>query len=213
MYSNLYFSVPWQKCLTLVSNQDVHLIEGFAIVPCNQWNNVLVDLFRLIYIKSLSHFSRSKSALPEKNVQIEYLSDKVNQYYYSKINILRKFNKQISLEEFETKKLLLPPCMFLSLNSLFKNHRLAHDPRYRLTLFLKEIGVPLDQTLMLFKQEYSKSENPHSTCTCTHTWDENYKRIEYNVRHTYGVVGSKKNYRMTSCLLMQVCLINSYVFG
>lgn len=179
-------------------------------MPCNQWKNVLVDLFRLIYIKSLSHFSRSTSALPEKNLQIEYLNDKINQYYYSKITILRKFSEQISLDELESKKILLPPCMFLSLNSLLTNHRLAHDPRYRLTLFLKDIGVPLEQTLMLFKQEYSKSENPQGTCTCNHTWDEHNKRIEYNVRHTYGVVGSKKNYQMTSCLLIQVYLINSY---
>jgi len=162
---------------------------------------VLVDLFRLIYIKSLCTIRRSKSALAENNLQVEYLSDKINKYYSCKI-MFWKNSEEMSLEKLNLKKQLLPPCMLLSLNSLYTNHRLAHEPRYRLTLFLKHIGVPLEQTLILFKQEYSKCGNPKSICT--HTWQKHYKQIEYNVRHTYGTLGSKKNYQMTSCVLMQV---------
>jgi len=184
----------------------VHLNQGIATVPCNQWNSVLVDLFRLIYIKSLHKICRSMSALNNNNLQIEYLKEKINGYYNSKIAFWKNIDEQISLEELTLNKILLPPCMLLSLNSLFTNHRLAHDPRYRLTLFLKDIGIPLEQTLMLFKQEYSKCGNLISTCT--HSWDEHHKQIEYNVRHTYGMLGSKKNYQMTSCVLMQVYFMN-----
>lgn len=186
-----------------MSNRSVHLVEGIANVPCNQWNIVLVDLFRLIYINSLHTIHRSMSALAENNLQIQYLSDKINNYYNSKISFWKNVGEEISLEKLDLNKQLLPPCMLLSLNSLFTNHRLAHDPRYRLTLFLKDIGVPLEQTLILFKHEYSKCGTSESTCT--HTWEEHYKKIEYNVRHTYGTVGSRKNYQMTSCVLMQVC--------
>jgi len=149
---------------------------------------------------------RSMSALAERNLQVEYLCDKVNSYYSSKINVWKNITEVMSLEKLDLKKQLLPPCMLFSLNSLFTNHRLAHDPRYRLTLFLKDIGVPLEQTLVLFKQEYSKCGNPGSTCV--HTWEEHYKQIEYNVRHTYGTVGSKRNYQMISCASMQVCSID-----
>jgi len=142
------------------------------------------------------------SALDNTNLQFEYLNEKLNRYYNSKIAFWKNMDKQISLEELNLNKILLPPCMLLSLNSLFTNHRLAHDPRYRLTLFLKDIGVSLDQTLKIFQQEYSKCGNLKSTCT--HSWDEHKKQIEYNVRHTYGMVGSKKNYQMTTCVLMQV---------
>lgn len=142
------------------------------------------------------------SALDNTNLQFEYLNEKLNRYYNSKITFWKNMDKQISLEELNLNKILLPPCMLLSLNSLFTNHRLAHDPRYRLTLFLKDIGVSLDQTLKIFQQEYSKCGNQKSTCT--HSWDEHKKQIEYNVRHTYGMVGSKKNYQMTTCVLMQV---------
>ncbi|XP_060872805.1 DNA primase large subunit-like [Metopolophium dirhodum] len=193
--------VPWQKCTTLVSNKKVHLTQGIAVVFCNQWNSLLVELFRLIYIKSLHKIRRSMSALDNTNLQCEYLNEKLNRYYNSKIAFWKNIDKQVSLEELNLNKILLPPCMLLSLNSLFTNHRLAHDPRYRLTLFLKDIGVSLDETLKIFQQEYSKCGNLKSTCT--HSWDEHNKQIEYNVRHTYGMVGSKKNYQMTSCVLMQ----------
>lgn len=150
------------------------------------------------------------SALAEDNLQVEYLNDKINTYYNTKVIFFSNLNESISLKELNFKKQLLPPCILLSLNSLYTNHRLAHHPRYRLTLFLKEIGVPLDQTLMLFKQEYSKSGNAGSTCT--HTWEEHNKKIEYNVQHTYGKLGSKRNYQMTSCAVIQVYLINFYNF-
>lgn len=193
-----------------MSNCKVHLIEGIAIVPCSQWNNMLVDLFRLIYIKSLHHIRHSMSVFAENKLQVEYLSDKINWYYNTKVAFWKNINEEISLEELNVKKSLLPPCMLLSLNALFTNHRLAHDPRYRLTLFLKDIGVPLDQTIMLFKQEYSKCGNLGSTCT--HNWEEHYRQIEYNVRHTYGTVGSKKSYQMISCSSMQVCSLFSQIF-
>lgn len=185
-----------------MSKQQVYLSEGIATVPCNQWNSLLVDLFRISYIKSLFYIRRSMSALAENNLQVEYLNDKINTYYNSKVILFNNLNESISLKEINLKKQLLPPCILLSLNSLYTNHRLAHDPRYRLTLFLKEVGVPLDQTLMLFKQEYSKCGNAGSTCT--HTWEEHCKKIEYNVQHTYGKLGSKRNYQMTSCAVIQV---------
>lgn len=147
------------------------------------------------------------SALSKNSLQVEYLSEQINKYYYSEIVSWKNTNEVMNLEELNSHKKCLPPCMLLSLNSLFKNHRLAHDPRYRLTLFLKEIGVPMDQTLLLFKEEYSKCGSLESTCT--HTWENHYQQIEYNVKHTYGMVGSKKIYQMTPCATMQVCCIDS----
>lgn len=146
------------------------------------------------------------SSLAEKNLQVEYLADKINKYYYSKVDFWKNTNKQVCFEELLSKKELIPPCMLLSLKSLFTHHRLAHNPRYQLTLFLKDIGVPFAQTLMLFKKEYSKCENSGSTCV--HTWEGHNKKIEYYTKHTYGLVGSKKNYNMTSCALIQVCCIH-----
>jgi len=194
-----------------MSNRKINLIEGIAFIPCNQWNNLLVDLFRLIYTKSLHHICRSMSSLAEHNLQIQYLSDKINTFYNSKIASWKNINQSLSLEELMNNKNVLPPCMLFSLKSLFVNHRLAHDPRYRLTLFLKDIGIPLEQTLSLFKEEYSKCGNSGSTCT--HNWDQHNKKIEYNIRHTYGTMGSKKNYSMTSCTLIQVCLNNFFYFS
>lgn len=186
-----------------MAGRQINLIDGIAIVPCNQWNTVLIDLFRLIYIKSLYRIRRSVSALAENNLQTEYLQDKINWYYNNKIAFWKNIDQQTSLDELILKKQLLPPCIRLSLNSLIANHRLAHDPRYRLTLFFKNIGIPIDQTLALFEQEYSKCGNLKSACT--HTWKEHYKQIMYNVQHTYGLVGLKKNYQVTSCAEMQVC--------
>ncbi|XP_050535856.1 DNA primase large subunit-like isoform X2 [Daktulosphaira vitifoliae] len=193
--------VPWQKCLTLMIEYKVFINNGIATVPCKFWNKLLVDLFRFIYTKSLYQISRNNSSLYERDLRLEYITYRINTYYNSKVKYWKNKVCDVAISEICKNNHLLPPCMLLSLDSLFSNHRLAHDPRYRLTLFLKEIGVPIEQTLELFKQHYSMSHNQGSVCT--HSWDEHHKKIIYNIKYTYGQLGTKKNYRMQSCIFIQ----------
>ncbi|XP_050440714.1 DNA primase large subunit-like [Adelges cooleyi] len=196
-----HITVPWQKCLSLMTEYKVFITKGHACVPCKFWNGLLRDLFRLIYYKSLYQIRRCCSTLPESDLRLDYITNRIDMFYNSKVAFWRNNIENVTFEELNINRHLLPPCMSLSLDSLFSNHRLAHDSRYLLTLFLKNIGVPIEQTLEMFKQQYSMIDNQGSTCT--HTWNEHHKQIIYNVKHTYGMVGSKKNYNMQSCSFIQ----------
>ncbi|KAI8494084.1 hypothetical protein Bbelb_284310, partial [Branchiostoma belcheri] len=64
------------------------------------------------------------------------------------------------------------------------------------TLFLKEVGLPVQEALSFWKQEYSR---PGCGEGCTHHWDRDGRRYTYNIRHLYGLEGSRVNYRSHCC--------------
>lgn len=96
---------------------------------------------------------------------------------------------------------LFPPCMSHVQRLLRTNHRLRHHSRIQYTLFLKEVGLPVHEALMFWRQEYSHL--PSNKKSCSHDWSRDEARYSYNIRHLYGLEGSRINYRGHSCQSLQ----------
>ena len=75
------------------------------------------------------------------------------------------------------------------------------------TLFLKEIGMPVHEALMYWRTEYSIAVDNQDGCH--HDWKNNEKRYIYNIRHLYGLEGSRINYRSHCCSSLQVFILIS----
>lgn len=95
-----------------------------------------------------------------------------------------------------------PPCMFHLLNVLRENHRLAHIWRYNFSLFLKDIGLTLEESTEFWKNEYSQCCSAGSSCT--HSWQQNERKYRYSIRHLYGLEGAKIEKSCKSCKHIQV---------
>lgn len=67
---------------------------------------------------------------------------------------------------------------------LRKEGHLKHFGRLQYTLFLKGIGLPLDEAIIFWRKAFFK-----------HTDDEFNKQYKYNIRHAYGDVGGDANRR------------------
>ena len=52
-----------------------------------------------------------------------------------------------------------PLCMRQLYKALKKDHHLTHGGRRQLQLYLKGIGMPLDQALLLWKTEFTKNDS------------------------------------------------------
>lgn len=74
----------------------------------------------------------------------------------------------------------------------------------QLTLFLKEMGLPIHHALAMWQQEYS--QDPGAGSKGGHAWQTNYKRYIYNIRHLYGLEGARRNYQAHCCAALQVCV-------
>ena len=83
-----------------------------------------------------------------------------------------------------------PPCFARTHQTLRTHNRLGHHARIAYTLFLKEIGLPLEEALKFWSLHYSKvPEISHHEHKCAHSWQENSKKFEYSINHMYGNAG------------------------
>lgn len=77
-----------------------------------------------------------------------------------------------------------PPCMRNLYDRLKRDHHLKHFGRLQLGLFLKGIGLPLDEAIVFWRKMYGSTMSD----------DKFNKEYKYNIRHSYGQEGKRANY-------------------
>jgi DNA primase large subunit len=77
-----------------------------------------------------------------------------------------------------------PPCMQQLHNALLRDAHLKHTSRLYLGLFLKGIGLSLDEALVFWRSSFSRMS------------DDEYakKGYPYGIRYNYGMEGKRTNY-------------------
>lgn len=91
---------------------------------------------------------------------------------------------EISARNIDTLSQHFPACMSHLHRSLRRDAHLKHYGRLQYTLFLKGIGLNLEECLTFWRQSFNKI-----------TDDQFNKDYRYNVRHAYGDVGGDSNRR------------------
>lgn len=86
---------------------------------------------------------------------------------------------------------LWPLCMRILLSRLESTGYLAHGERLQLGLFLKRLGMSLDEQLQFWYK--------FAVDNVGMSWEEFEKKGGYYIKHIYGVVGSKKDYEAPKC--------------
>lgn len=95
---------------------------------------------------------------------------------------LKNFSFQLSRESY-------PLCMQNLHSELRQKHHLRHGGRMQYGLFLKGIGLSLEDSMRFWRSEFTKVMDD----------DRFEKGYAYNVRHSYGKEGGHKNYSALSC--------------
>lgn len=190
-------------CLSLIRNRSVQLQDGFALVPCSMWNFLLVELFRHHYEFGLTMISNT--ILPYLSSDVRWtiafnqLSNTYDSFKQRKSLISQS---HLSARQVDHEKIYFPPCMVHLLKMLRTQHRLSHQWRYNFSLFLKDIGLSVEESIEFWKTEYSKSCTAGSSCT--HSWQANHRKYIYSIRHLYGLEGSRLQKKSKTCKAYQV---------
>jgi DNA primase large subunit len=83
-----------------------------------------------------------------------------------------------------------PPCMQSLSYALKRDSHLKHTSRLYFGLFLKGIGLSLDEALIFWRKSFNRMSD-----------DEfNKKGYAYNIRYNYGMEGKRTNYTPYSCI-------------
>lgn len=200
------YTVPFQMCLSLVGKRVVELNNGFATVPCSLWTELLIELFDHHYSFGLSMISRTIQFNTDLDVRWMETFEALTSMYQSYLTDVKKIrlNQSLTAKMVDLEKEYFPPCMSNLLAVLRSNHRLTYAWRYRFSLFLKDVGLSVDESIQFWRTEYTKSCSAASTCQ--HSWKQNQRKYTYSIRHMYGLEGCRRIGRSKTCEKIQVRL-------
>lgn len=187
------YKVAFEQALYLIRTRRVYLEKGFAYIMTSDMIILLCQRFRLELSICLGNLRRVLPIFEEDKRILPGIHS-----CHIKLNLAKKL---ISKSSGETKdsitaemvedlsKQFYPPCMDVIHQSLRKNHHLKHYARVHYGLFLKSIGLGLDEAMKLFREEFIQIMPPEK-------FDRQYK---YGIRYNYGKEGKKVSFSAYSC--------------
>ena len=194
-----FFKVPFESVPDLVGSRKVYVHSGFAYVSRDQVGSLVVQPFRAEMSKAMVSLVRDWNSFMAKEEadRLAPLVEGLSQRYlgpdYSDPSARRLHGvdggvvtaadiPRLARESF-------PLCMVTMTNALHDQHHLKHTGRMQLGLFLKGIGLPLEEAVRFWRTEMAQYA----------PGDKFDKEYLYNIRHNYGKEGKRQDYTPHSC--------------
>lgn len=184
-----FYKVHFTIVPSLVKGRRCFVKGGFAYVGSNEFGSVIATELTNIIEEGLDYAFKILPAVEEDD-RIYGLVKNLHTTYLGKDYSVADGNK-ISAENLEQlSKKSYPLCMRLLHEGLKATHHLKHGGRMQYGLFLKGMGVALEESLRFWRQEFTKLID----------LERFEKTYAYNIRHNYGREGSRVNYTPYSCI-------------
>lgn len=189
-------NLNFKHCLPFVAKRQVELKNGKVSLPCGKWKEYLMHLF----LSNLKYRMNTTNLEPLKSdPRILELLHKLKKELFP--SITRSSTDILLSNRVDVMSKFFPPCMLNLHYNLRKKHRLSHSQRFYYSLFLKDIGMPVEESIDFWRAEYRQS--PSGNHTCCHHWEKDEKKYMYGIRHMYGLEGGRKSYTSVSCQRIQ----------
>eukprot|EP00069_Balaena_mysticetus_P020318 bmy_12789T0 len=169
----------------------VYLENGFAYVQLKDIVAIILNEFRTKLSKVLALTARSLPAV-QTDERLQPLLNHLSHLYTGQDYSTQANVGKVSLDQIDslsTKS--FPPCIDQLHKALRENHHLRHGGRMQYGLFLKDIGLTLEQAWQFWKQTFIRGKMDP---------DKFDKGYSYNIRHSFGKEGKRTDYTLYSCL-------------
>ncbi|GAV86353.1 DNA_primase_lrg domain-containing protein [Cephalotus follicularis] len=188
----IFYKVPFEEVPELVANRRVYIHKGLAYVAMNQVVSLIVTQFRSHLSKALVLTNRKWTSTireQEKDRLAPVVEALCTSYLGPDYSQPNEFG-EISLKDIDqVAKSSFPLCMRHLFDKVREDHHLKHGGRMQLGLFLKGIGLKLDDAMAFWKAEFSPKVSAER-------FDKEYA---YSIRHNYGREGKRTDYTPYSC--------------
>ncbi|XP_036430322.1 DNA primase large subunit [Colossoma macropomum] len=192
-----FYKVPFQDALDLVRMRKVFLQGGYAYIPHQEIVTIVLNDFRTRLSKALALTARSLPAV-QSDERLQPLLNHLSHAYVGQDYSIQKNIGKVSLEQIDALSAKsFPLCMRQLHKALRDNHHLRHGGRMQYGLFLKGIGLTLEQALQFWRSEFIRGKVDA---------DKFDKAYAYSIRHMFGKEGKRTDYTPYSC--MKVILSN-----
>lgn len=186
-----FWKVPFVDALDLVKKRKAYLWGGFAHVSEDDLVIIVCAQLRLIISAAMARACKYIGFIEEEDRLIPLLNKLTSRSYIGKAYIGNDEDKKITLGMID--KLAVksfPLCMRYIHHRLRNDHHLRHGARMQYGLFLKGIGLSLEDALTFWRAEFTKRIDSEK-------FDKQYA---YNIRHNYGKEGRRVEYSAYSCM-------------
>ncbi|CAF9903258.1 MAG: hypothetical protein HETSPECPRED_000181 [Heterodermia speciosa] len=177
-----WFKVDFETVPELVEQRRVFLKAGKAYVPVREQMSMVLAGFTERLDKGLELTSRALPRLDEDDRLTPILTHLSKNFATPDAHISDSDSSlpgaPINASSIDLLSQHFPLCMRNLHLTLRKNDHLKHFGRLQYTLFLKGIGLNLEDALIFWRASFKRK-----------TDDEFNKEYKYNVRHSYGDVG------------------------
>nr|XP_023870630.1 probable DNA primase large subunit isoform X1 [Quercus suber]XP_023870632.1 probable DNA primase large subunit isoform X1 [Quercus suber]XP_023870633.1 probable DNA primase large subunit isoform X1 [Quercus suber] len=188
----IFYKVPFEEVPELVAGRRVFIHKGYAYVAMNQVLSLVATQFRSHLSKALILTNRKWTSTireQEKDRLTPIVEALCSSYLGPDYSQPREF-AEISIKDIDQiAKSSFPLCMRHLFEKLREDHHLKHGGRMQLGLFLKGVGLKLEDALAFWKAEFSQRVG-------SERFDKEYA---YSIRHNYGREGKRTDYTPYSC--------------
>lgn len=195
--SETFLQVPWYRVPELVERRRVFVHRGTAWIPTKEQSSLILAEFQARLHAQLEVTARALPRLDEDDrlmPVLEHLSmgSMVGTTTdYTNAALVGVDGSTVTITADMVAPLVrahAPLCMRHLQETLSSTHHLRHYSRLQYNLFLKELGLPVEEALLFWRRMFS-----------TMTDDKFNKEHRYNIRHGYGLEGRRLNYPAKSC--------------
>jgi DNA primase large subunit len=176
-----FYKVNFTDALDLVKTRKVFIKKGICFVPAGDLQHLLTFQFKSLLTQNVALTAKILPNLDEDDRLIKMLSEldkryTGDDYAASNTDVLRP--EQIKPLN---AKGAFPMCMRSMQNSLEKTHHLKYKARLQYGLFLKGIGLSLDDALRFFRGEFTQSHVDADKFDKEYTYGIRYKQCFFKM--------------------------------
>ncbi|KAI1795763.1 DNA primase, large subunit [Ganoderma leucocontextum] len=187
-----YYKVKWTRVPDLVEKRKVILKGGMAYVPSAEQASIVFQEFQTLLEKSLEATAKALPRLDEDTRLVPIL-DNLSKGFQAGVSSewAGKTEGQEGLTADMVDEMAYkhyPACMRNLHMALRRDKHLKHYGRLQYGLFLKILGLSIDEALAFWRKAFSSIQD-----------DKFNKEYRYNIRHSYGLEGKRANYAAWGC--------------
>ncbi|KAG1756504.1 eukaryotic and archaeal DNA primase, large subunit-domain-containing protein [Suillus paluster] len=185
------YKVRWTQVPDLVNKRRVLLKDGWAYVPTKEQLSIILRAFEASLENALDSTARSIMRMDNDTRLTEILNHMSRGFV---AGVASEYSGPATGDDItadmvdDLAKRHFPLCMRNLHECLMRDRHLKHFGRLQYGLFLKVLGLSIDEAIAFWRKSFSNI-----------TDDKFNKEYKYNIRHSFGLEGKRANYPAKSC--------------
>jgi len=187
-----FYKVPWTEAVDLVRVRRVLIRGGMAYIPSSELLSLVVGVFRAKLSHNLVLTCRALPVLEEDTRLVNLVTNLDKRYTGEDYGASKTAGRVLPQEVDQLSKRNFPLCMKSMQEAITTTHHIKYKARLQYGLFLKGIGLTLEDAMKFFRGEFTKRTDVDV--------DKFEKEYAYGIRYNYGKEGKKKNWQPYDCM-------------